>query len=457
MNVAVILSAGSGTRFGSNVPKQFINLAGKYIIEYTLEQFQISSYIDEICIVANSEYHDELFSLAKRCGFEKVQMIISGGKERFDSSFKAIEAYEDKEDVNLIFHDAVRPFVSSRIIEDVVKSLENYDAIDVAIDTADTIIKIDENTNYIDNIPKRSLLKRGQTPQAFKLKTIKEAHILARQDSSKIEATDDCGLVKKYLPSTNIYVVKGEEKNIKITFPEDLLFAEKLIQFNSSEVNVDEDIFSKLENKVFVIYGGNSGIGESIKDIAKSYGAKIVVFSRKDSINIENNETIKKSLESVYKEFGKIDCVINCAAILVKKYLKDMHSSDIVNSINTNLLGSVNIAKESYKYLKETQGSVVLFSSSSYTRGREEYSLYSATKAAVVNFAQAIACEWQEEKIKINVINPARTKTPMREKHFGIEPDGSLLDVKTVAYKTLETVLSEYSGLVVDIKKNVNE
>ena len=61
------------------------------------------------------------------------------------------------------------------------------------------------------------------------------------------------------------------------------------------------------------------------------------------------------------------------------------------------------------------------------------------------------------EKIKINVINPARTKTPMREKHFGIEPDGSLLDVKTVAYKTLETVLSEYSGLVVDIKKNVNE
>ena len=457
MNVAVILSAGSGTRFGSNVPKQFINLAGKYIIEYTLEQFQISSYIDEICIVANTEYHDELFSLVKRCGFDKVQMIISGGKERFDSSFKAIEAYADKVDVNLIFHDAVRPFVSSRIIEDVVKSLEIYEAIDVAINTADTIIKIDENTNYIDNIPKRSLLKRGQTPQAFKLQTIKQAHILARQDSSKIEATDDCGLVKKYLPNTNIYVVKGEEKNIKITFPEDLLFAEKLIQFNSSEVNIAKEMFSKLKNKVFVIFGGNSGIGESIKDIAKSYDANVVVFSRKDGVNIENTEAVRNSLDSVYSKFGKIDFVINCAAILVKRHLKDMDRSDIVNSRNTNLLGSVNITKESYTYLKKTKGSVVLFSSSSYTRGREEYSLYSATKAAVVNFAQAIACEWQEEKIKINVINPARTKTPMREKHFGKEPEESLLDVKTVAYKTLETILSDFSGLVVDIKKNVTE
>lgn len=174
MNIAVILSAGTGSRFGSNVPKQFINLAGKNIIEYTIAAFEQNDKIDEICIVADGIYHKKLVQISKDNNFKKVKRIIQGGGlERKDSSYNAIKEYKDFKNVNLLFHDAVRPFVSQRIINDTINSLENYNAVDVAIATADTIIQVDNDTNTIENIPQRSKLQRGQTPQVFKLEIIK--------------------------------------------------------------------------------------------------------------------------------------------------------------------------------------------------------------------------------------------------------------------------------------------
>ena len=120
-------------------------------------------------------------------------------------------------------------------------------------------------------------------------------------------------------------------------------------------------------------------------------------------------------------------------------------------------MGTVNVAVASYPYLKESKGKLLFFTSSSYTRGRAFYSIYSSTKAAIVNFVQAIAQEWEPFGISVNCINPERTKTPMRIHNFGVEPDDTLLPSEKVAEVTVQSLLSDFTGQVIDVKKNEYE
>jgi 2-C-methyl-D-erythritol 4-phosphate cytidylyltransferase len=130
-----------------------------------------------------------------------------------------------------------------------------------------------------------------------------------------------------------------------------------------------------------------------------------------------------------------------------------MEDSLIEQMIMTNYLGSVNVTKAAIPYLKETKGCILLFTSSSYTRGRAMYSIYSSSKAAIVNFAQAMSEELYDDEIRINVINPERTDTPMRRRNFGVEPHESLLESRVVAEETLKTVISDITGQVVDVRR----
>jgi 2-C-methyl-D-erythritol 4-phosphate cytidylyltransferase len=446
-NIAVILAGGSGERFGSDIPKQFINLAGKEIIVYTLEVFEKHSKIDEICVVINSSYTDKINKIIDDYGFKKITKIISGGKERYESSYNAIKEYAKQKDINLIFHDAVRPFLSTAIINRTIDALDNYNAVDVAIASSDTIIEVEDEV--ICNIPKRSLLRRGQTPQAFKLETIKKAY--ENGIKSGLEVTDDCGVVLKYLPDEPICVVEGEERNIKITHKEDLLFAEKLLQLNT----ITSDKKPNIEDKVIVIFGSSSGIGKEIFDISKKHRAKSYGFSKRNQTDITQYEDIKLALKDVYKKEKRIDCIINCAGILEKKHLTKQSLESIENIIDVNLKGSLYIAKEGFEYLKKSKGMLLFFTSSSYTRGRENYVAYSATKAGVVNLTQALDEEFRKDKIRVNCINPSRTLTPMRTANFGDEPKETLLDPKEVAYRSLQVLSEDFSGQIIDIKKDI--
>ena len=107
-----------------------------------------------------------------------------------------------------------------------------------------------------------------------------------------------------------------------------------------------------------------------------------------------------------------------------------------------------------YPYLRETRGGLLLFTSSSYTRGRSGYSLYSSAKAAAVNLTQALADEWAADQVRVNCINPERTATPMRTKAFGEEPAGSLLESEVVARASLDVMISGLTGHIVDIRKD---
>ena len=230
-NIAIILAGGAGLRFGSNLPKQLIIVSGKTIIEHTINTFQKSNLIDEIAIIINKEYFSEIENIIKNNKFTKVKKILPGGKDRNGSSLAAINAYKSEkqaEKINLIFHDAVRPLVSDKIINDVVKALEKHNAVDVAVNATDTIFEINKK-GFIKNIPNRKYLRISQTPQAFKLNTIKNAYKKALQDPNFM-TTDDCSVVLKYLKDEKIYIVNGSQTNIKITYKSDLLLFEKLLQ-----------------------------------------------------------------------------------------------------------------------------------------------------------------------------------------------------------------------------------
>lgn len=234
MNIAIILAGGSGSRVGGDRPKQFLEVAGKMIIEHTIEAFHRNPRIDEIAVVSREDYVEEVKSMVDRDGYSKVRHVLCGGKERYHSSLAALAAYQDDADC-LLFHDCVRPLVSQRIIDDCLDALQTYDAVDVAVPTTDTIIEVDENGS-ICRIPQRRLLRNVQTPQGFRRGTIRRAFDIALSDES-FQPTDDVSVVFRYLPETRIKVVDGDTNNIKITYKEDLEFAERQLALkDSSEV-----------------------------------------------------------------------------------------------------------------------------------------------------------------------------------------------------------------------------
>ena len=450
-NIAVILAGGKGRRLNSDIPKQFVKVAGKKIIEHTIEVFENNNLVDEICIVCNGEYIYLMEDILTNKKYAKVKKILKGGSERYESSLAAIRAYDDGEEKNIIFHDAVRPLVSNLIITQCIKTLEQYEAVDVAVKTTDTIISINED-KIIESIPDRDLLYNGQTPQGFKLTIIKKAYEKALRDPA-FKTTDDCGVVKKYLPEIPIYVVQGQSDNIKVTYTEDVFLLDKLFQLHSISVSSFSENYDKLKGTVNVVLGGSYGIGKAICNILKEAHITCYSYSRSTTnTNIADYKQVKLALGEVYKREKKINNIIVTAGLLAKQPLTSMSYNDIIEAVNVNYLGNIVVAKESYPYLKETAGSLLLFTSSSYTRGRSLYSLYSSSKAAIVNLVQALSEEWTEDNIRINCINPERTKTPMRISNFGMEDDTTLLSPEKVASYSVAAIQSNFSGEVIDVR-----
>lgn len=449
--MAVILAGGTGQRVGLPVPKQLLKIAGKSIIEHTLAVFEAAPGIDEIVILMAQGYVPEVEEIVAKAGFRKVSQVLEGGATRNETTTRALAALGDDE-CKVLFHDAVRPLVSQRVIADCVTALDNYDAVDVAIPSADTIIVVDEDR--IKDVPARAMLRRGQTPQGFRLSTIRKAYELALVDPD-FAATDDCTVVLRYLPDVPIYVVQGEDSNMKVTEPVDIFLADKLFQLASQVApsHADPDAYTTaLSGKSMVIFGGSYGIGADIVRLAEAHGATVHSFSRSTTgTHAERPEDVEAALEQAFRAAGRIDYVVNCAGVLQPCRIADADYAAVEESLRVNYLAPVVIAKSAFPYLQATQGQLLLYTSSSYTRGRAEYSLYSSAKAAVVNLTQALADEWSEDRVRINCINPERTRTPMRTKAFGDEPAHTLLSSEEVARTSLDVLISAMTGHVIDV------
>jgi 2-C-methyl-D-erythritol 4-phosphate cytidylyltransferase len=224
--VAVVLGGGVGQRLGAGMPKQLLRLAGRTLIEHCVAAFEEAPGVDEILVVMAGGYVGQVEGLL--AGFRKVSAVIEGGVTRPDSTRVALAAIARTHpgEVGVLLHDAARPLVDGRIIADCVASLQVHDAAGVAVPASDTMV-VTEN-GVMESMPRRESLLRCQTPQCFRLSVITRAHELAAADPD-FAPTDDCGVVLRYLPQVKVHVVEGSERNIKITYPQDLAVAKALL------------------------------------------------------------------------------------------------------------------------------------------------------------------------------------------------------------------------------------
>jgi 2-C-methyl-D-erythritol 4-phosphate cytidylyltransferase len=271
------------------------------------------------------------------------------------------------------------------------------------------------------------------------------------QERGDTEFTDDCGIVLKYELS-DIFLVEGEASNIKITYQEDIFVADKFFQMRTSKPA--EGNLNLWKGKVIIVIGGSKGIGKSIIDIAKKYGAIAYSFSRKNGVDVSNPDDVRNAFDTVIDKEGRIDSIVCTSAVLNTGKLTERTLESLKEEVDINYFGSLYTIKSGIPHLSKTQGSLALFTSSSYTRGRALYASYSSIKAAVVNLVQATAEEVFSEHVRINAINPERTNTPMRRKNFGNEPADSLLTADKVAEATLKVLLSKHTGQVINVNKD---
>jgi 2-C-methyl-D-erythritol 4-phosphate cytidylyltransferase len=452
--VAVILAGGVGVRAGLGMPKQLARIAGKPIIEHTIAAVDAAACIDEIFVMMEPNHMAAVEELIASGRYPKLKSVHPGGATRNDTTRLALEQLGEEE-CKVLFHDAVRPFVDERILQDCVDALDHYGAVDVAIPSADTIIQINTETNVLVDVPPRALLRRGQTPQAFLNSAIRRAYERAGKDRNFV-ATDDCTVVLKYTPDVPIAVVAGSDENMKITESIDVFIADKLFQLKTAEAEglSSDEREAALAGKTVVVFGGSEGIGAAIADAAQRFGASVFSFSRSTTgTDIRKRKRVKAALEEAKRQSGRIDYVVNSAGILEMGGLETFSHEAVKKTIQVNLLGPIIIAQEALPHLKETRGQLLFFTSSSYTRGRANYGMYSATKAATVNLTQSLSEEWAEVGVRVNCINPERTATGMRTKAFGEEPAGTLLAAETVAIASLDTLLSAVTGQIVDVRR----
>lgn len=233
LQVAILLAGGSGQRFGADRPKQFVRIGERTVLEHSLAAFEQSPHIDAVVVVSHPQHLDEVRQLLPSSQHPKLLAVVAGGAERQDSTLNALRAFTQitdspLEQIRILIHDAVRPAVSQTIIERVCTALHTHQAANLVVPVTDTLLEVNDNGTTAA-MPSRARFRRVQTPQGFHAATLQHAYDVALTDPN-FQATDDCGVVFRYLPEVEIALVEGEQRNIKLTYPEDLHVLHHLLE-----------------------------------------------------------------------------------------------------------------------------------------------------------------------------------------------------------------------------------
>lgn len=210
--IAIIVAAGRGKRLGSSLPKQFLKVRGRTILEMSVGAFEQNKYVDEIFVAANADYCELTEKLCR--GFSKLKKIVAGGAERQDSVRAALDCLRGENGIVLV-HDAARPFVSEAVINAVIEGTADFGAAIPTVPAKDTIRQVDGTGS---RTLQRETLACVQTPQGFRISLLKHAFEKAQVEG--FLGTDDASLVERM--GINISMVQGEDANRKITTREDL-------------------------------------------------------------------------------------------------------------------------------------------------------------------------------------------------------------------------------------------
>lgn len=229
MYYTVIAAGGIGSRMGSEVPKQYINIGGKPIIAHTVQKFLDCDKFRRVIVLCPEEWCSYTAELLNKYCTDNRVTVIKGGSDRNETIMNSVRHIENtdglKEDTVIITHDAVRPFVTAEIINRHIEKSEIYDAIGTVIPATDTIIESLDGLT-VNSTPDRSRLFQCQTPQSFNAKKLKELYGNLTEDKKKI-LTDTCSIFS--VSGEDVHLVMGDVQNIKITYPYDLKVAEAIL------------------------------------------------------------------------------------------------------------------------------------------------------------------------------------------------------------------------------------
>jgi ribitol-5-phosphate 2-dehydrogenase (NADP+) / D-ribitol-5-phosphate cytidylyltransferase len=448
---ALVLAGGSGDRFGAEIPKQFVRLAGEPILLRSLRAIA-SAGVDQVVVVTHPSWLEETRELVDAGGVDVPVSIVPGGVTRNESTQHGLAALDADPDDIVLVHDAVRPLVPREVI---LRSIEpvmsgRADAADTVIPSADTLVVV--QGDEVVEIPERARYRRGQTPQTFRVGVLKQAYEAAAA-AGDLTATDDCSLVLRHVPGARIVAVAGDEVNLKITTRTDMVLADRMIQMRTlSRVSEPRSATSLRGSRVYVV-GGTDGIGREIAEQAEALGAAVAIDGRRTGLDVRDYRALEAHVEAAAERLGGIDHVVCTAGVLRIGKATEMSPEELAEIVDVNVCGSLNVARAVHPHLKESGGSLTLFASSSFTVGRPNYVAYSASKAAVVNLAQGLAEEWVEDHVRVNVVSPERTDTAMRRRAFPEESRAALLQPDEVARATLGLIASPLTGQVLDVRR----
>lgn len=226
MVYGVILAGGSGKRMNSDIPKQYIDLGGKPVLYYSLYEFSESN-VDKIIIVAGENDIDYVKThIVDKYGIKKVENVIAGGKERYNSVYNSLKAICETDYV--LIHDGARPFIKREIINAMIDDVKNNKASIAAVPVKDTIKMTDGNNNIVSTIPRKNLW-RIQTPQAFDYKMLFAAYEKVFMNNAQENITDDSMIWEYVYKNIPVKIFVSDYNNFKITTSEDMIYAKALM------------------------------------------------------------------------------------------------------------------------------------------------------------------------------------------------------------------------------------
>ncbi len=380
--VGIILAGGSGNRFEADIPKQFCLLNGRMVIEHSVATFRESGLFSKIIVALPPEWIDN-----PRAALGDVNIL--GGRTRNETTWAALRACDPDTDL-VLTHDAARPFVTTQILHDCIEALRTHEAVDVCIPADDTIVQVGTD-GFIENIPDRRRLMRGQTPQGFRFAALRAAY---EANAGNLNATDDVGIYLRL--GGRCKIVPGSAFNLKLTYPHDLFVAERILQYRPANPPSGLD----LSGKRVLLLGATGGMGSVVHGVLLARGAEVTAPSHAE---------LDLAITPIPERFARPwDAIIHAAGIL--NGASDAAGVDEMLAVNfRSVVALTDLARRCMK-----GGAIVVIGSSSAMKGREGFPLYSASKAAVNNFVEGIApVLWREAGVRINCINPGCVNTRM--------------------------------------------
>lgn len=423
MNIGILLASGTGQRYHSDVPKQWVKINGKTAALYALEEMLKSQIFDEIAVIVNDLKYEYIF--------EKYNVyVIQGGDNRNISVARAIEFAVNHEATHIMFHDAVRPLIKAKDFAYYFNLLDS--------DKLDGIITCAKITDTLYPVLNRDQYKLISTPEVFKMDALEKYFNVNRLDYTAIY---------QHLPLDRVGLLLRTEPNFKLTYPTDLPVLENILKFSPYIARTPD-----LKNKQVLLLGASGGIGQAVYQQIKALGAEHIYAPSSKEFSL-GNDAINSVIPLCYSD---VDIIINAAglAFLDTENILDNYESTMACNIKGNLQ-LIQMVRRIRETNHTQQINMVFISSSSATRGREGMTVYSASKAAVHSIVESQARLLAKQEIYLNCICPEKTDTPLlRRTKPNFKADETLL-ADEVSRAILSYCVVQEGGHIVHIRKGM--